>query len=233
MRVLLSVMPLIVLAACSPAGSATGSTTRSFNATGFDAVRVAGSDSVKIVRGPVTSVTVRGPADQIDRLDIRTDGSVLTVARKSSSGMNWSGGSVVVTVTMPTIRAADVSGSGDVSIDRADGALFEGRVSGSADLDITDIRAASTKLRVVGSGNLSARGETRALSADVAGSGDLDVKDLIADTVSIAVTGSGDATAFARQSATIAVSGSGNATVKGTRQCAISKKGSGEARCTG
>ncbi len=233
MRVLLTLVPALAIAACSPAGSATGSTSRDFTASGFDAVRVTGSDTVKIVRGDVASVVARGPADQLDRLEIRTDGTVLTIARKSAVGMNRSSGAVVVTVTMPTIRAAEVMGSGDVSIDRADGATFEGSVSGSADLTIADIRAASTKLRVSGSGNIDARGTTRVLSADVAGSGDLNAKELIAETASIAVKGSGDAAAFARQSAAIAVSGSGNVTVGGTKQCTISTKGSGEARCTG
>ena len=230
MRVSLLFVPALAIAGCAPAASAS---TRTFAVSGFDAVRVAGFDTVKIVRGPKASVEASGPADQLDRLDIRSEGSVLTVTRKSSVGMNWSRGSVIVTVTMPTIRAAEATGSGDVSIDRADGATFEASVSGSANLVVADIRARSTKLRISGSGNLDARGTTRVLSAGVSGSGDLNAGKLVAETASIAVQGSGDATAFARTSAVVAVSGSGNASVAGTKQCTISKRGSSDARCTG
>jgi hypothetical protein len=233
MRGLFPVGAALAIAACSPAGSATGAPARTFAVTGFDSIRVAGSDTVKVVRGPAMSVVARGPAAQLDRLDIRTLGSALLITRKTGANMSRSNDPVVVTVTMPAILAAEVSGSGDVSIDRADGATFEARVSGSADLDIADLRAASTKLRISGSGNLGARGSTRVLSADISGSGNLDAEALIADTAAIAVQGSGDATAFAHRSATIAVSGSGNVRVGGTTQCTISTRGSGEARCTG
>lgn len=233
MRTVLSLVPLAALAACSPVGGATAQTSRDFVAAGFNAVRVAGSDTVNVVRGPVASVVARGPAALLDKLVIRTEGATLVVARKSAFGMGWSSGNVVVTVTMPAIRAVDVAGSSDVSVDRADGVEFDASVSGSGNLDLADIATASTKLRVAGSGNITARGKTQTLSADVSGSGGLAAEKLIADTVSIAVMGSGDARAFARNSATLSVTGSGNANVAGTKQCAITTKGSGEARCTG
>ena len=230
MRIALLLVPL---AACSPVGGATGQTSRDFAATEFSAVRVAGSDTVHVVRGPVASVVARGPADLLDQLDIHTDGTTLVVARKPVFGMGWSTGNVVVTVTMPAIRAVDVAGSSNVSVDHAVGPEFDAGVSGSGNLDLADIATASTRLRVSGSGNIAARGKTQTLSAEVSGSGDLDAERLITDTASIAVKGSGDARAFARVSATLAVTGSGNASVAGTKQCAISTKGSGEARCTG
>lgn len=233
MRVFLIFGLAFAVAACSPAGSATGSGERDFAATGFDAVRVGGADTVNIVRGATASVVARGPAAQLDKLDIRTDGTTLVVGRKSTIGTSWSGDPVVVTVTMPSIRAAQASGSGDVSIDRADGPAFAGSVSGSADLAIADLRAPTTQLQVSGSGSITARGAARTLSATVSGSGELDASALKTDTATIAVRGSGGAKAFAQQSATLTVSGSGTIEVKGTTRCTISERGSGSARCTG
>lgn len=232
-HIMLSLGCAVAVAGCSAVAGVGDAVTRPFAASGFDAVRVGGSDTVNIVRGTMASVVARGDAAQLDRLDIRTDGTTLVIGRKSSMSIGWSGKPVVVTVTMPSIRAAEVSGSADVSVDRAEGAAFAGSVSGSAGLKIADLRAATTKLQVSGSGSIDAAGETGTLTADVSGSGDLDARALKAESATIAVSGSGGAKAFARQSATLSVGGSGNIEVAGTTRCTISERGSGSARCTG
>jgi len=222
------------LSGCSAFADVGKVESRNFAVSGFDAVRVAGSDTVNIVRGPTAGVVARGPAKLLDNLEIRTEGSKLLVGHKPTMGMGWSTGEeVVITVTLPAIRSAELAGSGDVSIDRADGAEFEASLTGSGTLKVADIAAASTKLALRGSGTLDARGTTGALSADLVGSGDLKAESLKSDTAAIAVKGSGSAWAFARKSASLTLTGSGDATVKGTRQCAITSRGSGNARCTG
>jgi Putative auto-transporter adhesin, head GIN domain len=234
MRLLIAVLAATAMSGCSAVAGVGNVESRTFAASGFDKVRISGSDNVKIVRGSATGVSARGPAKILDRLDIRTEGTQLIITRKPTMGLSWSNAEdVVITVTMPLIRAAEVAGSSDVDIDRADGTEFEATISGSGSLKLASVDAGSTKLRLSGSGSIDAHGKTGALSADVSGSGDVSAKELRADTATIAVRGSGNVDAFARTSAALSVSGSGNITVAGTHQCAISKRGSGEALCTG
>ncbi len=234
MRLIVTTAMVAALTGCSIFRDVGQVESRSFAASGFDEVRVGGSDTVKIVRGPTAGVVARGPAKLLDSLEIRTEGRKLRVGRKSSMGMGWATNQdVVITVTLPALHAAELAGSGDVSIDRADGAEFGANLSGSGMLNIAVIAAASTKLGLRGSGTIKARGQTGALSADLVGSGDLKAEDLQADSAAIAVKGSGSARAFARKSASRTLTGSGDATIKGTRECAIMSRGSGNARCTG
>lgn len=228
MRAVLSLVSLATLAACLPSASAADNASRTFAVSGFNAVRLAGSDNVRVIRGPAFSVQARGTADILDHLDIRKDGNTLIVSRKWS----WSRGSATVTVTMPVISAADVAGSGDLSVDRADGAQFDASLTGSGDLSIASVDAGSLKLRVTGSGDAAATGRARTAAFSVTGSGSITADQLTAGTASLSVMGSGDVSARATQSATLTVAGSGDATVQGTRNCSISKSGSGEARCS-
>ncbi len=232
MRSTLVLASFAALAACSPSAVAAGDVSRPFPATGFDAVQLAGSDNVQVVRGATTSVVARGPAELLDRLDIRTEGSTLVVSRKPTGMFGWSRGSVTVTVTMPAIRAADLTGSGNLSVDRADGAQFDASLTGSGNLSLASVDAGSLKLRVTGSGDAAATGRAKAASYAVTGSGNVEADKVVTDTASLSVMGSGDITARAQQSATLSVAGSGNATVRGTRNCSISKSGSGDASCT-
>lgn len=237
MRNMFLFLSAAALTACgSISGAATGGHgTRSFELTGFDAVRLSGSDDVRVVRGATFSIVATGPNDVLDRLDIRTEGKTLVVTRKRNSGWGWSSEreGATVTVTMPMIRAAQVAGSGDMRVDRADGAVFKGGVNGSGTLDLPSISAASVELDVTGSGDLVAKGEAKTIALSVTGSGDLDASGLSADTARVAIQGSGDISANARQSAAVNIAGSGDATIRGTRNCTINKAGSGEANCTG
>ena len=229
----LSLVSLATLAGCSPSASAAGDASRTYAVSGFNAVRLAGSDNVRVVRGPAYSVLARGPVDILDRLDIRRDGNTLIVSRKSNGMFNWSRGSATVTVTMPTIGTADLAGSGNLSVDRVDGPLFDASLTGSGDLSLASVDAGSLKLRVTGSGDATATGRARTAVFSVTGSGSITADKLTTGTASLSVMGSGDVTAHASQSATLSVAGSGDATVQGTRNCSISKSGSGEATCTG
>ena len=234
MHKLLFLGAVVALSACGPVIGATGGDSRGFALSGFDAVRLAGSDDVRVVRGAAFSVVANGPADDIAKLDIRTEGTTLVVSRERSwnIGMTW-GKPTVVTVTMPTIRAATVTGSGDITVDRVDGPVFEGTVTGSGNLGLAAVDASSIKLNITGSGNIDAVGRAGAASIALTGSGTVDADKLIAGTAAVAVRGSGNVRAAARDSAAIMMSGSGDATVSGTRNCKITKAGSGDARCTG
>lgn len=226
-----------LLGACS-SGNAAGSSdgpagTRSFAVGAFDAVALEGADNVRVVTGTTASVVANGPADELDRLDIRVDGSTLKVGRKRGMwSIGWhSGPGVTVTVTTPGIKEASIGGSGDMTVDRVRGDAFKGAIGGSGDLDIADIQTANTSLSIAGSGNIRAAGTAADADLSLAGSGDIDVRNLKSQTADISIAGSGNVQAAVSGKAKISLIGSGDVTVKGTRDCSVSKIGSGEARC--
>lgn len=232
MRSLIVLVPLALTACGSASATASGGdASRSFPVGSFDSVHAAGSDTVHIVRGPNTSVVASGPAEVIDQLDVAVSGRALNLSRKSRTWFGWSTHGATITVTMPTIRSAQLSGSGDVDVDLIDGGGFEGRVAGSGRLKLASIVSSAARLDITGSGGINAGGKTEKVALSVGGSGNIDAKGLESQTADVAIRGSGDVTATARRSAALSISGSGNATVYGTDTCTISKSGSGEARC--
>jgi hypothetical protein len=208
--------------------------TRSFALSGFESVSLEGSDNVRVVRGPAISVTATGPQAVLDLLNIRVENNTLKIDRKSGR-TNWLRGDyrgATITVTMPAISAAAVAGSGDMTVDRADGPAFVAAVEGSGNLRVAAIAVKRAALSAEGSGNLIISGAANDATMAAEGSGNIDARGLFSQRATIAVEGSGDINATVRERATIAVEGSGNVDVKGTDNCAIVKDGSGEARCS-
>lgn len=229
-------MPLLALGACgvgsSQASDASPAGTRTFTVGSFTAVSLEGSDDVRVVRGPAVAVVASGPKAVLDKLHIRVEGTTLKVSRKRG---NWSMGydkGAVVTVTMPTIGAASIAGSGDMSIDRVAGAAFDGSVAGSGNLRLTSLQVQRAKLAITGSGDLQAVGASGDVALSSRGSGDIDAAGLATKRATISTMGSGNVRAAASESAAISMAGSGDVSVTGTDRCTISKAGSGEATCS-
>jgi Putative auto-transporter adhesin, head GIN domain len=199
--------------------------TRSFAVGKFDAVALNGSDEVRVISGPVMSVSATGAVSDLDKLDIRVEGNAL------KTGWRNRGRGIVVTVTTPTLLGAAVNGSGDMTVDRVDTETFQAAVKGSGNLDLNSVKAKKLEFAVDGSGNLNATGTADSAQIAVGGSGDFDAKGLTATRAQIAVRGSGNASMSVSGDAAIAVSGSGDVDVQGTDRCTINKSGSGEANC--
>ncbi|MFX7025260.1 DUF2807 domain-containing protein, partial [Acinetobacter baumannii] len=84
--------------------------------------------------GPQFAVHAEGPAEVLDRLRIERDGDTLSIGRKSTMGFEWSTRDATITVTMPAIHGASVTGSGDMAVERVTGDSFKGSATGSGNL---------------------------------------------------------------------------------------------------
>ncbi len=214
------------------AASGTGGA-RSFAVADFTGVELAGADDVDVRVGGTFSVRAEGPADELDKLEISKDGSMLKVGRKRNSG-GWSmssGKGVKVYVTMPAIQAASLAGSGNLTVDKVQATDFSGDLAGSGDLQLGRLSATSATLSIAGSGGIGASGEVQRLKVDIAGSGDIDAAGLKAREASVSIAGSGNVAAEVNGRAKISIMGSGDVTLGGKAQCETSKMGSGEVRC--
>lgn len=239
MRKLLPVTALLMLGAWGGlqaqerAGAAPA--TRSFPVGGFTRVALRGADHAIVRVGPAASVNVSGPAELLDQLEVEVRDGELRLGRKRS-GWNWGNngrGHAVFTVTVPSLTAASVAGSGNMSVDRADAPRFAASVAGSGDLRIDRLRADTAAISIAGSGDAHVAGEARGLDISVAGSGDVDAAGLRAERAQISVAGSGNVRAGVSGQATVSVMGSGDVDVLGGARCQVSKIGSGSVRCPG
>jgi hypothetical protein len=237
MRMLL-IVALLPLAACQSnwekqgqaAQASGGGASRSFAASDFTGVDVRGSDDVDVKTGQKFAVTAEGDPKVLDKLDIRVVDGTLRVGRKDDK---WFGNDhgARVHVVMPKLTAAAVSGSGNLTADRAEGD-FDGAISGSGNLSIADLRAGSADLSIAGSGDLTVAGSASKLSASIAGSGDIDAKRLPTSSADVSIAGSGNVLGTVKGPASVSIVGSGDAELGGGAKCSVSAIGSGEARCS-
>lgn len=231
------ILAALPLAACSVAlgdagvaGTGSGSA-RDFAVSGFTKVALTGSDNVRVRIGPQFAVHAEGPSETLDRLKIERDGDTLEIGRKSTLGFSWSGHDATVTITMPAIRGASVTGSGDLTIDRATGEHFDGAATGSGNLAIAALDVKNGSFSVTGSGDIEARGKAQSLAMSVTGSGDLRLKGVDAQGATVSVMGSGNAAASVNGAATVNVMGSGDVDLGPKARCSTSKLGSSEVSC--
>lgn len=224
----------IIATAVALGASAAQAETRSFPATGFDRVGSSGPWDVTIATGKAASVRAVGATDDLDHMRIEVKDGRLEIGSKTR--WSWGGwknkGKIKVWVTMPTLRAVGVAGSGNVSVDRANAKAFKGSVAGSGNLSIGSLTTDSADFSVAGSGDISAAGKCTSNDVSIAGSGNVAVAGLLCQSLSASIAGSGDISAHATTTAKISIAGSGDVTVTGGAKCSVSKVGSGGAHCS-
>ena len=238
MRRALILASVFVLAACNMAADAQdgnlGSgpmTQRSYQLAGFTGVSVAGPHDVIVRVGPAHSVRAEGPADVLERLELKLDGRNLEIGMKKGS---WRvKGKTVIHITMPAMESASIAGSGDIRVDRVEGDRFEASIGGSGDIDVAALRVGEASFSVAGSGNIRAVGTANRSNISIAGSGDVNLEALEAQSASVSIVGSGEVRARAMQTADVSIMGSGDVSLTGTAKCTVSKMGSGSVRCGG
>ncbi len=240
MRHVILAIPALMLVSCGHTESSVGGSSpigsRNFALSNFDQIVLRGADDVNVVVGKAFSVSATGPEAELDQLEIVVENGALKIGRKSNAAwhIGWSrkdSRGVKITVTMPSIRAAKLAGSGDLAVDKAIADGFKASVLGSGDLRVGHVEAKSVALSIAGSGDLEIAGKAGSVDISGTGSGDVEAGSLEAETAGIAVVGSGDVTARATGSASVSIVGSGDVTISGTDSCKTSKLGSGTVTC--
>lgn len=229
----------LTLAACTSGGDGKadeGQTgpdeSRSYNLSGFTGVELAGPDNVVVKQGAAFAITATGPRRALNKLELAVQDGKLIV-RRQSQFMSWSSGrGVTVTVTMPALTSAEITGSGSLTADRMVGDSISASIAGSGDLELTLVEAKSIDLSLAGSGDLVVKGG-KADRGDIslAGSGDVKATGLSLTTADISLAGSGDIDATATGTAGVSVAGSGDVRVGGGAKCDSSEIGSGSVTC--
>ena len=210
---------------------------RNFQVGNFQQIEVAGPYDVEVRTGGNPSVSAQGPERLLERTDVAVEGDKLVIRTQHHGGWFHFGfsshGNVHFVVTVPQLSGADLTGSGDIKVDKVQGQSFDGSVTGSGDLNLTNVEVQALKLSITGSGDVKA-GAGKAQSAEygITGSGNLDAGAIDSPVIKASIAGSGDLRAHGSGTANIDIMGSGDAYISGGAKCSVSKMGSGEAHCS-
>lgn len=241
MRVVLLASILALTAACSAGAqdgaggqgaSAGNAASRSFQVGAFDKINLAGSPNVTVAVGGQPSVRAEGDAAALERLEIAVvDGELRIGMRSGSSSWFGSHRGVTVHVTVPSLQAASIAGSGDINIDRVQGQAFAATVGGSGDLAVRELRVGNASFNLTGSGGIRAAGGAQRANAALSGSGELSLSAFETADATVSLVGSGDVALRATGTAQVQLTGSGDVAIAGGARCTIAKTGSGDVTC--
>lgn len=215
----------------APPTSGSTETSRDFPVSDFNAVRLAAHYDVVVNIGSPTSVRAEGDSAALDLLDIHTEGPTLVAGVKPNS--QWpQNARVTVTVTTPTLSAANINGSGDLRI----GPLHSDSLSlgqdGSGDIDASQVTLSRISVSSGGSGKIHLGGTAEDATMRLSGSGEADLTTLTVKRADISVSGSGSLMMVALEKVSGSISGSGDVRVTGGATCSVTSSGSGKASCS-
>lgn len=169
----------------------------------FTRVECAGSANITIETGARQSVVVETDDDILPLIDTTVKGDNLVI---TSHGAYSTRLGVKVTIVVPV--------------------LAEARISGSGNIVASEISAKGFAAHISGSGNIRLSGSADSLTASIAGSGSIDASKLPVGAADVQVTGSGDVKVVATQSLHAEITGSGNVRYGG-HPAAIQKRVTG------
>ncbi|MXO70538.1 head GIN domain-containing protein [Alteraurantiacibacter buctensis] len=204
-----------------------------FNLRDFTQVAVAGPQDVEITLGDGFSVTAYGDPDGLNLVEAVVEDGVLMLRPRDGISFGESLEDVRFAVTLPAITRVSVDGSGDVTLDRAQGDSFEGAIGGSGTLVIAQLEVTRASLTVNGAGDLDAEGTAGDVAVTINGSGQVHAEGLRADRATVDISGSGEVDLTALETAEVAIMGSAEVDISGSAVCSVTQVGSGEVRCEG
>ena len=176
----------------------------------FDRVELAGSNNVFVRVGGKQSVVVRADDNLLDRVTTEVRSGNLVIGNRPGSFTTR--GPMSVEVTVPSLQALTLSGSGNIAVDGT--------------------RAHGLEVALPGSGTLTASGRATRLDITVSGSGTAQFTGLIADDVRALVSGSGSIFVTATRRLDASVSGTGAILYSGNPQH-VTKNVTGTGAITG
>ena len=197
----------------------------------FTEISLGGSSHVVVKQGSPQSVVVEASKDDLADFETDVQGSKLRLGFRNDNGRMFSNknhGPVTVYVTVPSLTALRVGGSGKLEVNgNLEANAMTLAVSGSGDLLVPQLKAGHLETAVSGSGDVTVGGTCPSNEIRISGSGKVKAHDLKTETSRARISGSGDAHVYASRSADGAISGSGSVYVAGGAQLSSKTSGSG------
>jgi hypothetical protein len=197
--------------------------------TGFNAVSVGGSGTIRITQGNQEGLEVQADENLLPYLRTEVSGGHLKIWWDHRN-LRFSK-APTYTLEVKQLEELNLSGSLRAEINQLNTEDFDGRISGSGKIEFGRLEASKVQLRVSGSGDLRiADGQANSLEVRISGSGNARMSKFQAQQVEVSISGSGNAEVWARERLEAHVSGSGNVTYYGSPTVNSSVSGSGRVR---
>lgn len=158
----------------------------------FSRIALSGGADVVVSVGGAPRVTVRTDDNLLEDIRTEVDGYELEISQSGSLDPKVG---LTVEVSVPTVEAVALSGSGDVSVDGLRGDLFQ--------------------VDMGGAGGVEAVGQVGRVEADLSGAAELRLDELIAREVTVDLSGAGEVRVHATESLDASVSGAGRVLYSG------------------
>ena len=207
---------------------------RTVDVGSFTELSLAIPANLYIKQGSDESIEIECDEDIFDEIEFDMRGDKLVI-KKEGERWNWKNGwrnsEVDIYVTMKTVEALSVSGSGNME---SKGTLntddLELAVSGSGDMEL-QITGDELETRISGSGSIRLSGNANEASARISGSGRVKAEDLTVQTFEARISGSGSCYITVEDEIDASISGSGSIYYAGNPGRVISNSsGSGKVR---
>lgn len=210
-RVLTLVSVLALLAtSCSDIVGERGSgnvVTDTRDVSGFDQIDLAGQGRVEVVFGDTEELVIEAEDNLMPLLTSEVSGDTLVLGTTASIAPTED---IVYAVTVVSLEAVEVSGSGEVLAPDINERTMTATVSGSGDVFLTDMDVDELTTSIGGSGYIEVTGVARELDVTISGSGDLNAEALSADDANVSISGSGNVVVNVSDQLSADVSGSGS-----------------------
>ena len=200
----------------------------------FDRVRVNGPFEVTYTTGS-PNARVSGDPRIIERVEVRVDGTTLTLRHNRQGGdgpfVAVRSEPVKVTLSSPSLASAAVFAGGRLNATRVRGTRVDLSISGAGVIAVADAVADQVNATVIGTGTVTLAGRAAKARYVMNGAGRIDAGKLDAGDVSVLLDGPGEIAAAARYDAQVTNTGLGAVSIAGTPKCLVRARAGGPVAC--
>lgn len=207
---------------------------RSFSVSDFERIRAEGPFAIIVESGRGTTARAIGAPDAIDQIDIQVQGRMLIIRPNRSRWTGWSNKAspaATIRITVPSLKAASMSGSGSMTIAKLRTAQAKLWFDGSGSMSVDAVEADRLDVTVQGSSQMKLAGKAAQAFVQGVGPTSIDAAALKTRDLQLTWQSSGNVTISADRTAKVTTAGSGNVTVVGKPACTVNAVGSGTVSC--
>jgi hypothetical protein len=205
---------------------------RTFSVTDFERIRVVGPFKVTVDAARATTAKASGTPQALDLVDMRVQNRTLLIQAKQSfsSSARPTPATIFITTGTPLIDA-QISGAGNLTVNRVKGLKTVLSTTGSGSLTATNIDADVLDMRAAGSGQVTLSGKVKTLTVNARGAPSFAADALTALDLNLIWSSAGTGVFKATRTAKGKINGAGDVTINGSADCTILVEGSGTVMC--
>ncbi|MGB3467372.1 MAG: DUF2807 domain-containing protein, partial [Cyclobacteriaceae bacterium] len=198
----------------------------------FTSIEANGLFEVEIIQGTTYSVQAKGPNNSLNKSDIYMSGSTLIL--DFNKNRNWytsyrDEDKIGVVITVPKLEEMEISGASKIYLRDFKTDRLSINLSGASTLEGT-VKADDVTIDMHGACNITLKGVTRKLTADIGGASHLRTDKLIAETVKVDAGGASKANVYGDVTIDLEASGASRIYYSGPANVSIDRGGGSRIR---